>query len=318
MVNDRIMKRRKRAQIGTLLAVMLILLPLPVGSLIVGNMNDFGVQQSVFVLNDDLSDDLLFGSDVSYDNVTDVYTLSKIRTDDSVINRTSDVETVKFLYQNGTTGTASTAVSFTGQSKSVYLFPTIASGDTIGTNPALYPKLVYYIPVSAEYLLDNDVTGFNFIFDANQEIQNMSLSISVQNDAGDTSSGYLYPSTNFELDVNGTSFFVDIDVLSLLAASSVSPNGHLIVNVVDVDGNVFDTSKGVVMGLEFVGPEKSYSLTSTWNIALIATGLIGMFGALLATPFVSLESFSNDGMQGKKYKKGYVGKKQNYSQKRRY
>ena len=74
--------------------------------------------------------------------------------------------------------------------------------------------------------------------------------------------------------------------------------------IIDVDGASLDPDNGIFVDVELIGPTKPYSLTSTWNAMLIVTGLVGLFGALVSTPYVSLESLTGDGMQGKRYKHG--------------
>jgi hypothetical protein len=57
--------------------------------------------------------------------------------------------------------------------------------------------------------------------------------------------------------------------------------------------------------------DSSLTMSDIWQAALVAIGLFGMVGAVIATPYMSIEGLTGDGMQGQRYKKGYNPRKYN-------
>ncbi|KGK99368.1 hypothetical protein LI82_05025 [Methanococcoides methylutens] len=338
MVSNEIMSRRKRAQIGTILAVLMILLPLPVGAYVVGNMNDFGVQQAVFTLNDEPSDTLYPAANVEYDNVSSVYTYSKYKSDGTTLlaNYISDIAAVNFVYANSSGNSMYNTISWSESSDKIFFLPEQDADDadatlTFGTPVSEFanPNIAVVTTLSPDDLLESSVSSMRLYWENNQEL-NLSVVVGVydadavpasDNFAGTTGveSTGVTSSTNNNYEIvtkgdivtstNGTWIDVEIPATALLTASTLYDDGYVFITFVDVDKSALSETNGIVTGVEFYGPEKAYSLTSTWNACLIATGLIALLGAVLATPYVGLESLSNDGANGQRYKKGYNPRK---------
>jgi len=346
MVSDKIMKRRKRAQIGTLMAIMLILLPLPVGSLVVGNMNDFGVQTKVFLLDGNPNDDIFDASLVKYDNTTSEYTYSKYLSDGTTLlaNYSTDMVSVNFGYRNSTSNPYQLVLplSITDDGK---IFTLLQKSTSDPSSSLIFyngevevadrcPSISFVTPVSPQDMLDAGVNTVRVYWDNGQAF-NISVAVGVYDlnavpnlnsgihrvnvlnygsGAVDVGNFNIILTSGLVTSVNGSWFDIEIPTNDLLAAATSHGDGYVFVTILDADVGVMNPDAGILFDFEFIGPEKPYSLTSTWNMALIAIGFAGLIGAVLATPFLSLESLSNDGMQGKKYRDGYVGKKYSKAQ----
>lgn len=330
MVSNKIMSRRKRAQIGTILAVLMILLPLPVGAYIVGNMNDYGVQQYVYDVNDVPSDSIFDSDCVTYDNTTEEYTYSKYLNDGETLlaNYTSDVAYLRFRYSNESSNVMDSSLSWTESDGKIFTMfeqddldgdDTLTFGTAVGETHS--PRVALITATSPKDVLDAGVTSVNAYFENGQET-NITVMLGVYDQDGipiptaafdngvASATQYVYDQKDVTVSSNGTTVTFDLEASDILTAASQYPDGYVFVQYrqTGLEPAVSETN-GIFLDVQFTGPEKPYSLTSTWNACLIATGLIALLGAVLATPYIGLESLSNDGANGQRYRKGYNPRK---------
>ena len=351
MVSSRILKRRKRAQVGTLLAVLLILLPLPAGAYFYGQMTDLQDQSVVFTM-DGTPDDAIFDQSlVEYDNTTDTYTYTKEDESGTVMgNFTSDIDRINFQYTNssGTGYSAGTdGLSYSESDNNIFLIlekgGDPASSLVFGTPLATSyqrPNIAYVTTVSPDDMLENNVDSIRVYFENNQEL-NLTYTLGVYDpDADPYPFSYEYEIGirsidgtgvvdtgygNFEIacqqdvstSVNGSWVDIEIPETELLKAATSHGDGYVFLTVSDVDGSTLEETNGILVGMEMIGSDDSpVTMSGIWQAALVATGMFGLVGAIIATPYMSIEGLTGDGMQGQRYKKGYNPRKK-YNKRRK-
>jgi hypothetical protein len=345
MVSSRILKRRKRAQVGTLLAVLLILLPLPAGAYLYGEMTDLQDQSVVFTMDGTPDDPIFDQSLVEYDNVSDTYTYTKTDSSDNVIeNTTSDLKQIAFGYVNSSGTTFQSVLSYTESSDKIFSLLEKSQGDpddvlTIGgVSSYCAPDLGYLTVVSPSDMLDQNVDNVRVYWE-NDQSMNLTAVVGVYDPDEDSgsldnyipikpvdSTGVLSSdrglfeiacSGNIFTSVNGSFTDIEISETSLLTAATSHPDGYIFVTFVDSDGGTLEETNGILVGMEMIGSDDSpVTMSGIWQAALVATGLFGMVGAVIATPYMSVEGLTGDGMKGQRYKKGYNPRKK-YNKRRK-
>lgn len=330
MVNNKIMSRRKRAQIGTILAILMILLPLPAGAYIYSGMSGYGDSTVCFNLDDEVDDSIFSAEFVDYDNATGVYTYSKETSNEVLLsNYTTDLAAVTLSYHNSSGDAMSADLGFSAESSGKIFTMLEQSGSdvdssfTFNSGVAEYPRVTFITPVSPSDLLDSGSNSFRVYWENNQEM-NATIVVGVydEDSTPDSQAGLAYVSQNgvssdggvvgnydithldIVTDVNGSWSTIEIPETKLLEGASTHGDGYVFVTIIDIDGDVLDETNGILFDFEIIGSESPFSLTSIWQGCLIATGLISLIGAVLATPYIGLESFSNDGAGGDRYRKG--------------
>jgi hypothetical protein len=348
MVSSRILKRRKRAQVGTLLAVLLILLPLPAGAYVYGQISDISEQSIVYNM-DDVPDDSIFNADdLIYDNVTDTYTLQRSSVDlytgsEYNVNFTSDIADVRFVYANSSgynEWIKFSSASYTEYDGKLFFIPEQFSIDTdstltpsAGLESAAYfsendvsdPVVINVITtVSPTEMLDNNLKYADLYFENGQTISNSSVTSFVyNNDIGYDSRlsqvgfyGDFVSQEDFDIQSNGSEVRFEYSSSELLTQHSNNPDGYLGFQVV-IPTSEFNPDNGIYLDLDLVGSEDSpVTMSDIWQAALVAIGLFGLVGAVIATPYMSVEGLTGDGMKGQRYKKGYNPRKK-YNKRRK-
>jgi len=349
MVSNRIMKRRGRAKIGTLIAIILILVPLPIGAYMYSELSGYSDSAVVFTM-DGISDDVIFNqAQVEYDNVTDEYSYTRFDVDGGIQgNFTSDLYWVNFQYTNATgagqvvnTG----GMSYTGTDQKVFCLLEKAIVDPaavleFGVPLAAEwqrPNIGYVTVVSPQDMIDNGVDTISVYFENNQAL-NLTYTFGVYDypesglymyDAGIngiTENGVESGTRNLEImhqtgvksSVNGSWTNIEIPGTALLSAATAYKDGYVFITVSDVDGSVLEPANGVLMGLKMSGhPESPGSMSLIWQGCLVVTGVMGLLGAIIATPYMSIEGLTGDGLSGQRYKKGYNPRKTQNNNRRR-
>jgi hypothetical protein len=342
MVSSRILKRRKRAQVGTLLAVLLILLPLPAGAYLYGQMTDLQDQSVVFTMDGTPDDPIFDQSSVEYDNVTDTYTYSKYDDSDVLINNfTSDLNVITFAYANSTndlSDVGSDGLSYSESSDKIFTMLEQSPGDgdstltfsDTNTNGDFAPNIGFVTAVSPKDMLDSNVDTVRVYWENNQELNLTYIvgyvphDISSLNRAGVSgvttstpSDSEVIVSQELTTTANGTWTDIEIPETELLTAATAQPDGYVFITFHDTDGGALEETSGILAGVEMIGSEDSpISMSGIWQAALVAIGLFGLVGAIIATPYMSIEGLTGDGMQGQRYKKGYNPRKK-YNKRRK-
>lgn len=327
MVSSGIMNRRKRAQIGTILAILMILLPLPAGAYLYNSLSGFGDLQRVYAVNDEADDALL---DASYDNETGLYTYTKKLDDGTNLSSySSDVAALNYAYKNSSGNVYRDSLSYTAVDNGIFLIPQQIGLDgdeelTFSDSSTDYrPTFSIVTTVSPGQLQENGVDKIRAYWENGQDVNITALvgvydaDLSVPDDnnfagvslvsttgCSDLYNNYYIMHEAFRASSNGTWVDIEIPETSLLTASTLHGDGYVFISFLDTDSGTISEVNGIVLDVEMYGNAIGVTMGSYWHAALIAIGTFGLLGAVIATPYVSLESLSMDGMQGNRYRKG--------------
>jgi hypothetical protein len=318
-------------------------LPLPAGAYVYGQLT--GLQdQSVVFSTDGIVDDPIF-ENVAYDNTTDKYTYHK-ESDDGTLQATYDQDVIltTYSYYNSSNTRHKTALPYSITTDGVFYIPQTSPEDSdVTLEPMVAPvdskptAVSILMPVSPSDMLDNGVSSVNVDIQNDQSfngtlilgIVGKSSSLDSEkrgvwycnldgtvDDFSITDEARYTSVTNVSVSANGSQIEIPISSVEQLTAATTYPDDYVSLTLA-LDGDTFAPDRGIQMDVEMIGSEDSpVTMSGIWQAALVTIGLFGLVGAVIATPYMSVEGLTGDGMKGQRYKKGYNPRKK-YNKRRK-
>ena len=280
-IRHSIAKRRGRAIIASVLAILFLVLAPTVGAMLVGGVNSKLTQVNLLELDDQITaEDTIFGSALNESNGT--YTISW-----NGGNYSTDIESLKWSYRvNGSFVSDPLSYSITDDGK---LFLLVSETQTPDSNPGRYLRV--YLYVTPEQLMDAKVSKIR-VFYTDGEVESRMFRLMVSSTSG-AHSNEVYDLGSFNESVNGSWVEFDINELTRLKIGTSHPHpDDVLLFVVDPNGSDKLPGDGstILFDLQFIGPENP--LANNWlNYYFALAGFVALVGAVFATPYVNIRSF---------------------------
>ncbi len=265
-IRHSIAKRRGRALIASILAVLFLVLAPTAGAAIVSGINSKLPQVSLLELDDQITQEDTIFTNTTNNTVTV-----------SGVTYSSDIADIKLNYHdvNGTFRSESQSYTVTDDSKIFLLLSNTYEHGGQGFS------LSIRLPVTAEDLKNSRVSKMRLYVDLGSGVQ---INPHMQSADG----VFVKDFDPVNITANGSWIELDITELDRLTYYSKAPD-TLTYIWFDTPGQPIPSS--ATIDLQLIGPE-SGGVGKNWlNIYFALGGIVGLVGAVFATPYVNIRSF---------------------------
>ena len=278
-IRHSIAKRRGRAMVASILAVLFLVLAPTAGAAIVSGINSKLPQVSLLELDDQIDErDIIFGDARNGTTITW-----------NGVNYTTDVYIVYlgFTDINGTPRYVPQPYSVTSDGKIFFI------GDYGGYTPSASTdyQVVLKTMVSTTEIRRHAVSKMRVYLETGQTFPVRIRAIVSGLNNGEIANYFDTNADYLNVSANGTWFEFNISELTRMSVESTIGSQPHLFEVYYVMSTTVNAGDGIVVDLEMYGPESGGVAKNWLNYYFLLGGLVGLVGAVFATPYVNIRSF---------------------------